>query len=70
MDSFSEALMGRHAYCTQEMVNLLINGKAISNIHDDDVDLGGSILKGLKNVSNIGQLSLFEYYDNIKVFMR
>lgn len=67
MDSFNDSLIGKHSYCTQDMVNLLLNGKAISNLHDDDIDIGGQILQGLKERSEIGQLSLFEYYNNIKV---
>eukprot|EP00842_Homolaphlyctis_polyrhiza_P003932 jgi/Hompol1/453/HPOL_004734-RA len=50
-----------------EMVNLALIGQAISNIHDGDIDLGGStILKGIKSQSQIGQLSLFEHYNNIR----
>ncbi|KAI8851738.1 hypothetical protein BC829DRAFT_430956, partial [Chytridium lagenaria] len=39
------SLIGRHAYCTQvarELVNLLMMGQAISNVHDGDIHLGGS----------------------------
>lgn len=67
MDEWSEALIGKHSYCTQEMVNLLLNGKAISNLHDGIMDLGGQKLKGLQSPCEIGQLSLFEHYDNLKI---
>jgi ubiquitin carboxyl-terminal hydrolase MINDY-3/4 len=67
MDSFSESLIGRHSYCTQDMVNLILYGKAISNLHDGDLDIDGQIFHGIKKKCEIGQLSLFEYYDNIKV---
>lgn len=67
MDEFNVCLMGKHSYCSQEMVNLLINGKAISNIHDGNIDIGGAIIKGLNRKCEIGQLSLFEYFNNLKV---
>ena len=72
MDERDCKLMGRHGYCSQEMVNLIIMGEAISNVHDGDISLGGEpgnekILKGFKTKSKIGQLSLFEHYQNLKV---
>ncbi|KAH9271958.1 hypothetical protein BASA83_005797 [Batrachochytrium salamandrivorans] len=68
MDDPEGKLIGRHEYCTQDMVNLALYGKAISNIHDGDIDLGGgTILKGVKKQTLIGQLSLFEHYKNIIV---
>jgi hypothetical protein len=67
MDSFSESLIGRHAYCTQDMVNLILYGKAISNLHDGDIDIDGQILHGVHQRVEIGQLSLFEFYDNLKI---
>ena len=72
MDEPENKLMGRHGYCTQEMVNLILVGTATSNVHDDDVNLGGEpgsekILKGIKKQSQFGQLSLFEHYQNLKV---
>jgi hypothetical protein len=67
MDSFSESLIGRHAYCTQDMVNLILYGKAISNLHDGDIDIDGQILHGVHQKVEIGQLSLFEYYDNLRI---
>ncbi|KAK5664811.1 hypothetical protein QVD99_008356 [Batrachochytrium dendrobatidis] len=68
MDDPDGKLMGRHGYCTQDMVNLALNGVATSNVHDGNIDLGNeTILKGIKKQSVIGQLSLFEHYNNIKV---
>jgi hypothetical protein len=67
MDAFNVCLMGQHSYCTQDMVNLLIIGKAISNLYDGDIDIDGTLIKGIKTQSEIGQLSLFEYYNNLKV---
>ncbi|KAJ3000161.1 hypothetical protein HDV02_000444 [Globomyces sp. JEL0801] len=67
MDSPDECLMGKHSYCTQEMVNLILIGKATSNLHDNVIDMGGQFFKGLNESCDIGQLSLFEYYKNLKV---
>ncbi|CAG5134669.1 unnamed protein product [Candidula unifasciata] len=60
--------IGFHGYCTQELVNLLLTGRAVSNVFNDIVQLdsGGSsqavILKGICSRSEIGFLSLFEHY--------
>ncbi|CAB4032743.1 Hypothetical predicted protein, partial [Paramuricea clavata] len=67
MDDDNGTLMGAHGYCTQDMVNLLLTGKAISNTFDDviELDSGGdtkNILKGVDKQSDIGLLSLFEHY--------
>ena len=59
----------------QDLVNLLITGKAISNVHDNDIRLGDDnapddqckILKGIKSQPSIGHLSLFEHYRSIIV---
>ena len=72
MDEPNNKLIGRHGYCTQEMVNLILSGEALSNVHDHDINLGGNegnekILKGFKQQAQVGQLSLFEHYQNLKV---
>ncbi|KAJ3259079.1 hypothetical protein HK103_002966 [Boothiomyces macroporosus] len=67
MDEMSECLMGKHSYCTQDMVNLILVGKAISNPHDGNIDLGGQLFKGINEPCEIGQLSLFEYYENLNI---
>lgn len=70
MDERDSCLIGRHSYCTQEMVNLILLGEAISNLHDGNLDLGGEppkILKGVRFQPLFGQLSLFEHYQNLKV---
>ena len=38
-------LMGAHNYCSQEMVNLLLVGRAVGNVFDGDKDLDGTILQ-------------------------
>lgn len=74
MDEPNGTLMGAHNYCTQEMVNLLLTSKAVSNTFDNvmEVDTGGAeknIFKGLEKQSEIGLLSLFEHYKSCEVGM-
>ena len=71
MDSGSQ-LIGAHGYCTQEMVNLLLTGRAVSNVFNGDMQLnsGGDmaiLLKGVPSVSDVGLLSLFEHYGSCTV---
>lgn len=61
------SLVGAHGYCTQEMVNLLLGGKAVSNVFDGDVFLDGMALRGVSDRSDIGFLSLFEHYKSCRV---
>ena len=72
MDSPGLALIGSHGYCSQEMVNLLLFGSAVSNTFDGDVTLGSApadvtVLKGVSKRSDIGLLSLFEHYKSVTV---
>ena len=71
MDSGSQ-MLGAHGYCTQELVNLLLTGRAVSNVFNGDMQLnsGGDtamLLKGIPSVSEIGLLSLFEHYGSCTV---
>ncbi|XP_024902614.1 probable ubiquitin carboxyl-terminal hydrolase MINDY-4 isoform X6 [Pteropus alecto] len=61
-------LIGAHGYCTQELVNLLLTGKASSNTFNDVVELDSgngdvTLLKGIAARSDVGFLSLFEHYN-------
>ncbi|KAK2835491.1 hypothetical protein Q5P01_015975 [Channa striata] len=72
MDVPSTTLIGAHGYCTQELVNLLLCGRAVSNVFDNDMELDSgngnmTLLKGIKAHSDIGFLSLFEHYNICKV---
>ena len=67
MDDPSSKLMGKHDYCTQEMVNLLIHGRAVSNVFNDTVYLDNLELKGVNKRNDIGLLSLFEHYKSCEV---
>ncbi|GAX82694.1 hypothetical protein CEUSTIGMA_g10120.t1 [Chlamydomonas eustigma] len=67
MDEASNALMGMHGYCTQELVNLILTGQASSNVFDGNKDLDGSKLKGIEKPCRLGLLTLFEWYKYVEV---
>ncbi|XP_037530553.1 probable ubiquitin carboxyl-terminal hydrolase MINDY-4 [Nematolebias whitei] len=72
MDVPTTTLIGAHGYCTQELVNLLLCGRAVSNVFDDDMELDSgdgdlTLLKGIKDPCEVGLLSLFEHYNICKV---
>ncbi|XP_013399947.1 probable ubiquitin carboxyl-terminal hydrolase MINDY-4 [Lingula anatina] len=72
MDVPTNTLMGAHGYCSQELVNLILTGKAASNVFNDKVELDSGtgpkmILKGIHARSDIGLLSLFEHYKSCEV---
>lgn len=72
MDVPTSTLIGAHGYCTQELVNLLLCGRAVSNVFDDEMKLDSgngnfTLLRGIKTRSDIGLLSLFEHYNICKV---
>ncbi|XP_068563482.1 probable ubiquitin carboxyl-terminal hydrolase MINDY-4 isoform X3 [Cebidichthys violaceus] len=72
MDVPTNTLIGAHGYCTQELVNLLLCGRAVSNVFDNDMELDSgngnmTLLKGVKGHCDIGLLSLFEHYNICKV---
>ncbi|XP_064401625.1 probable ubiquitin carboxyl-terminal hydrolase MINDY-4 isoform X2 [Halichondria panicea] len=72
MDEVNGRLIGSHGYCTQELVNLLLTGVAVSNVFDGEMNLGSKgseelRLRGLSKQSEIGLLSLFEHYQSCKV---
>eukprot|EP01062_Namystynia_karyoxenos_P062098 TRINITY_DN55024_c0_g1_i1.p1 TRINITY_DN55024_c0_g1~~TRINITY_DN55024_c0_g1_i1.p1 ORF type:complete len:404 (+),score=124.15 TRINITY_DN55024_c0_g1_i1:81-1214(+) len=61
-------LIVEHGYCSQELVNLLLTGKCVTNVFDGAVDLGGEAnFQGVENRCNIGMLSLFEHYGSMRV---
>ncbi|XP_042328115.1 probable ubiquitin carboxyl-terminal hydrolase MINDY-4 isoform X2 [Sceloporus undulatus] len=71
-DVFTNRLIGVHGYCSQELVNLLLTGKAVSNVFNDEMDLDSGngnimVLKGIGERSDVGLLSLFEHYDVCQV---
>ncbi|XP_062854314.1 probable ubiquitin carboxyl-terminal hydrolase MINDY-4 isoform X2 [Trichomycterus rosablanca] len=72
MDVPTSTLMGAHGYCAQELVNLLLCGRAVSNVFNDEMKLDSGngnvvLLKGIKERCNVGLLSLYEHYNICKV---
>ncbi|XP_068175577.1 probable ubiquitin carboxyl-terminal hydrolase MINDY-4 isoform X2 [Antennarius striatus] len=71
MDVPTSTLIGAHGYCTQELVNLLLCGRAVANVFDNDMELDSGkgnmmLLKGIKSQCDVGLLSLFEHYNICK----
>ena len=68
MDDPGGKFMGAHNYCTQEMINLLLIGRATSNAFDNTIQLdGNTTLKGVHVRGEVGMLSLFEHYGSCKI---
>jgi len=67
MDEPNGALMGAHGYCTQELVNLVVTGEAVSNVFDGVRDLDGHALRGITRRCRLGVLTLFEWYKYVEV---
>ncbi|KAM7302283.1 putative ubiquitin carboxyl-terminal hydrolase MINDY-4 isoform X1 [Ixodes scapularis] len=70
MDEQNSCLIGKHSHCNQEVVNLLLVGRAVTNVFNDEVSLGKeekTVLRGITSVSNIGLLSLYEHYNSCQV---
>lgn len=66
-DDPTATLIGQHSYCTQEMVNLVLSGRARSNVFNGERDMDGSMLRGIDKRCSVGFLSLFEHYEYIEV---
>jgi hypothetical protein len=54
-------------YCTQELVNLALTGKATSNVFDASKNIDGKAYRGVEQKSTIGFLSRFELAGNVLV---
>ena len=67
MDDLEMSLIGEHAYCSQELVNLLLTGKAVTNVFDGNKSFGDLdasdcyLLKGIPRTSKLGLLTLLEW---------
>ncbi|CAK0819933.1 unnamed protein product [Prorocentrum cordatum] len=67
------SMIGAHGYCTQEAVNLLLAGRACSNVFDGDKEIGGEgtsdtmRLRGIESQTQVGFLSLFEAFGSLQV---
>ena len=68
MDMQGNTLLNEHGYASQELINIMLVGKAKSNVHDGEKDLGDNfILKGIEKQSDIGFLTFFEYFEYFTV---
>ncbi|XP_045124454.1 probable ubiquitin carboxyl-terminal hydrolase MINDY-4 [Portunus trituberculatus] len=74
MDPGGGHLINSHGYSSQEIVNLLLTGRAFTNTFNGEHKLGGNtpqqesmVLRGITQKAEIGLLSLFEHYDCYKV---
>lgn len=56
------AVIGQFGHCNQDLINLLLTGRATSNVMDGEVQLGdsGLTVKGVYQRSSIGYLSHLE----------
>ena len=61
-------LLNEHGYASQEIINLMLTGKAASNVHDGERDLGdGLVLKGVEKQADVGFLTYFEAFGYFQV---
>ena len=65
---FEIGLINEYGYASQELINTMLVGKACSNCHDGDKDMGDNlILKGINRRSEIGFLTFFEHFGHFQV---
>ncbi|XP_068242302.1 uncharacterized protein [Palaemon carinicauda] len=72
MDAGGGNLVNIHGYSSQEIINLMLTGRATTNTFNGEQILGTDpeqrvVLHGIQHKSEIGFLSLFEHYDCYKV---
>ena len=71
MSMFGGSLIVEYAYWSQELVSLLLLGKAYSNVFDDTKEIGTGehkqVLQGISEKSNIGFLTEFEIEKHVIV---
>ena len=57
-----------HGYAAQEIINLMLTGKAHTNVHNGDRPMGEDlVLRGIPCLSEIGFLTLYEAYGYFEV---
>lgn len=65
---FEVGLINEYGYASQELINTMLVGKAASNVHDGDKEMGDELtLKGIHRRSEIGFLTFFEHYGHFEV---
>ena len=63
----STSLLDRHGYANQCAVNLLLTGRATSNVFDGDKKMDDLVLRGVSARSDVGFLTLLEAYQHCSV---
>ncbi len=63
------SLITENGHCSLELVMLLITGRAVSNVFDNDIHIDSCLLKGVKQQADVGFLSLFEYMNTCEVIL-
>ena len=62
------ALVNEYGYASQELINTMLIGRACSNVHDGDKNMGEDlVLKGITRRSEIGFLTFFEHFGHFEV---
>lgn len=68
MDLTDTNVIGLHSTCTQEVVNLMLTGEATSNCIDGIREIDSNYkIKGVREKSEIGFLTILEFYNYTKV---
>lgn len=68
MDMVGNTLLNEHGYASQEIINIMLQGSAKSNVHDGDKDLGDNfVLKGVHKKCDVGFLTFFEHFGYFSV---
>jgi hypothetical protein len=67
MDDCELNLVARFGHCSQELVNLVLCGAAVTNVFDGRKDMEGLIIRGVEARNQIGFLTLLEAMRHSKV---
>ncbi len=70
-DPSQPLVLPQFGHCSQELVNLVLSGRAVTNVHDGDKKLGSGessfLLRGISPIQTIGFLSTLEVMRYTKV---
>lgn len=59
-DPINTRLTSQFGHCGQELINVCLIGQAVSNVFDNDVNLGETVCRGISSQPAIGYLSQLE----------
>ena len=61
MDDSSSTLTSQFGHSSQELINIMLTGQAVSNVFDNHVDMGGGLIcRGIQSQPAIGYLTQLE----------